>query len=106
MSGVRVFVRDFGIGIASEEREKVFEKFYRVGNVLVHDVKGSGLGLSIVKHIIEAHQGKVTVESELGKGSTFVLHLPTDAGSMPKPVNPEGNSAFGHNLQVSSQTGR
>lgn len=103
---VTIAVRDFGIGIASEEREKVFEKFYRVGNVLVHDVKGSGLGLSIVKHIIEAHQGKVTVESELGKGSTFVLHLPTDAGSMPKPVNPEGNSAFGHNLQVSSQTGR
>ncbi len=103
---VTIAVRDFGIGIASEEREKVFEKFYRVGNVLVHDVKGSGLGLSIVKHIVEAHQGKVTVESELGKGSTFVLHLPTDAGSMPKPVNPEGNSAFGHNLQVSSQTGR
>ncbi|MBL8189360.1 MAG: HAMP domain-containing histidine kinase [Acidobacteria bacterium] len=102
---VTIAVRDFGIGIASEEREKVFEKFYRVGNVLVHDVKGSGLGLSIVKHIIEAHHGKVTVESELGKGSTFVLHLPTDAGSMPKPVNPEGNSAFGHNLQISSQTG-
>jgi len=103
---VTIAVRDFGIGIASEEREKVFEKFYRVGNVLVHDVKGSGLGLSIVKHIIEAHRGKVTVESELGKGSTFVLHLPTDAGSMPKPVKPEGNSVYGHNLQVSGETGR
>jgi signal transduction histidine kinase len=103
---VIIAVRDFGIGIASEEREKVFEKFYRVGNVLVHDVKGSGLGLSIVKHIIEAHQGKVTVESELGKGSTFVLHLPTDSGSMPKPVKPEDSSAFGHNLQVSGETGR
>lgn len=105
---VTIAVRDFGIGIASEEREKVFEKFYRVGNVLVHDVKGSGLGLSIVKHVIEAHHGKVTVESELGKGSTFVIHLPADDGSMPKPVKPsqsEDNSAFGHNLQVSSQTG-
>ncbi len=106
---VTIAVRDFGIGIASEEREKVFEKFYRVGNVLVHDVKGSGLGLSIVKHVIEAHQGKVTVESELGKGSTFVIHLPTDNSSMPKPVKPsasEDNSAFGHNLQVSSEAGR
>lgn len=106
---VTIAVRDFGIGIASEERDKVFEKFYRVGNVLVHDVKGSGLGLSIVKHVIEAHQGKVTVESELGKGSTFVIHLPAENGSMPKPVKPaqpEDNSAFGHNLQVSGQTGR
>ena len=106
---VTIAVRDFGIGIASEEREKVFEKFYRVGNVLVHDVKGSGLGLSIVKHVIEAHQGKVTVESELGKGSTFVIHLPADNGSMPKPVKPsqsEDKSAFGHNLQVSSPASR
>lgn len=102
---VTIAVRDYGIGIASEEREKVFEKFYRVGNVLVHDVKGSGLGLSIVKHVIEAHQGKVTVESELGKGSTFVIHLPADNGSMPQPIKPKGDSAFGHNFQISSEAG-
>ncbi|MGH9799067.1 MAG: sensor histidine kinase, partial [Blastocatellia bacterium] len=83
---VTIAVRDHGIGIASEERDKVFEKFYRVGNVLVHDVKGSGLGLSIVKHIVEAHQGRVTVESELGKGSTFVIHLPVDEIVTTKPV--------------------
>src|SRR5262245_17198234 len=75
---VTIAVRDHGIGMANEEREKVFEKFYRVGNNLVHDVKGSGLGLSIVKHIVEAHNGKVTVESEVGHGSTFVIHLPVD----------------------------
>jgi signal transduction histidine kinase len=44
----------------------------------VHDVKGSGLGLSIVKHIIEAHNGRVTVESEPGRGSEFIIHLPVD----------------------------
>lgn len=73
---VTIAVTDFGIGIATSERSKVFEKFYRVSTGLVHDVKGSGLGLSIVKHVIEAHQGKVTVESELGKGSTFTIWLP------------------------------
>jgi signal transduction histidine kinase len=104
---VTVAVRDYGVGIATEECEKVFEKFYRVGNVLVHDVKGSGLGLSIVKHIVEAHQGKVTVESEVGAGSTFVIHLPIDDGTMPKPAQREGKdeeSTFGSELQISGQT--
>jgi signal transduction histidine kinase len=75
---VAVAVTDYGVGISGDERDKVFEKFYRVGNSLVHDVKGSGLGLSIVKHIIEAHRGRVVVESELGRGSTFTILLPTD----------------------------
>lgn len=106
---VTIAVRDHGVGIASEECDKVFEKFYRVGNVLVHDVKGSGLGLSIVKHIVEAHQGKVTVESEVGKGSTFIIHLPTDDGTMTKPAKPEAKdekSAFGREFQISGQASR
>jgi signal transduction histidine kinase len=75
---VTISVIDHGVGIADEERGKVFEKFYRVGNSLVHDVKGSGLGLSIVKHIVEAHHGRVTVESEPGRGSVFIIRLPID----------------------------
>jgi signal transduction histidine kinase len=82
---VTISVIDHGVGIAIEEREKVFEKFYRVGNCLVHDVKGSGLGLSIVKHIVEAHHGKVVVESEVGRGSAFSIHLPVDASARAKP---------------------
>jgi signal transduction histidine kinase len=71
-----IAVTDYGIGIAADERQKVFEKFYRVSTGLVHDVKGSGLGLSIVQHIVEAHHGRVTLESEPGKGSTFAIYLP------------------------------
>ncbi len=74
---VSVAVRDFGIGIAREEHERIFDRFHRVGTGLVHDVKGSGLGLAIVKHIVEAHGGHVTVESALGTGSQFVIHLPS-----------------------------
>ncbi|HEU0175934.1 MAG TPA: HAMP domain-containing sensor histidine kinase [Blastocatellia bacterium] len=73
---VAVAVSDRGIGIAADEHERIFEKFYRIGASLVHDVKGSGLGLSLVKHIVVAHQGKITVRSKPGEGSTFTIHLP------------------------------
>jgi two-component system phosphate regulon sensor histidine kinase PhoR len=78
-SAAYVSVRDHGIGIASTDCKKIFEKFYRVGSGLVHDVKGSGLGLSIVKHVAEAHGGFVEVDSELGEGSTFTIVLPVMA---------------------------
>jgi signal transduction histidine kinase len=75
-SDLSIEIADHGIGIPRAEQAKVFEKFYRVGNGLVHDVKGSGLGLSLVKHIIEAHKGTISVESDVGEGSRFTILLP------------------------------
>ncbi len=74
---VFVSVTDFGIGIPKDEQEKIFDRFHRVSTGLVHNVKGSGLGLSLVKHIVQAHGGSVTITSEAGKGSTFTLQFPT-----------------------------
>lgn len=93
-SAVVVSVTDEGIGISRAEQKKIFERFHRVGTSLVHDVKGSGLGLSIVNHIIQAHGGRVTVESALGRGSTFAIHLPLPqhgekhAGTAPPSIDP------------------
>ncbi len=69
-------VADHGVGVPRSEHQRIFEKFYRVSAGLVHDTKGSGLGLAIVKHIVEAHYGRVTVESAPGKGSRFTILLP------------------------------
>jgi signal transduction histidine kinase len=73
---VRLEVIDHGIGIPSGEQEKVFEKFYRACDPLVHNTKGSGLGLTLVRHVVQAHGGEVSVESAPGRGSKFTIVLP------------------------------
>jgi PAS domain S-box-containing protein len=73
---VRVDVRDTGIGIAPDDLGRIFERFYRADHPLVQDAGGSGLGLSIARMFVEMHGGRVWVESEEGRGSTFTLVLP------------------------------
>jgi signal transduction histidine kinase len=73
---VAIAVRDFGVGIKKEDIDKVFDRFYRGGDELTRTVKGSGLGLTLVKEIVAAHRGTVHVESEPGKGSVFSIRLP------------------------------
>jgi signal transduction histidine kinase len=77
---VKLEVVDHGIGIPPGEQHKIFEKFYRVGDPLVHNTKGSGLGLSLVRHIVQAHGGVISVESAPGKGSKFTIALPVNSG--------------------------
>ena len=74
---VAVSVADRGIGISPEDQRRIFEKFVRVETGLVHDVKGAGLGLSLVDLIMRAHGGRVEVASVPGEGSTFTLLIPT-----------------------------
>ena len=74
---LEVVVQDQGIGIEAEEIPKIFDKFYRVKSPKTRQVIGTGLGLALVKGLIEAHRGAVDVESEVGAGTTFRVKLPT-----------------------------
>jgi signal transduction histidine kinase len=79
--GIQVGVSDNGIGIDEEEMKYVFDRFRRMSTAKKKRIKGTGLGLAIVKEIVDAHHGRVWVESEAGKGSTFFVFLPSNKGS-------------------------
>ncbi|KUG26549.1 two-component system sensor histidine kinase [hydrocarbon metagenome] len=64
-------VTDKGIGISKDDKEKIFDKFFRVSTGLVHNTKGTGLGLTIVKHVLDAHNAQIELDSKVNEGSTF-----------------------------------
>ena len=75
---VRMSVRDAGPGIPAEDHQRIFERFYRRGSELRRETQGVGLGLAIVRHVVEGHGGRVWVESEPGRGAAFFVELPVD----------------------------
>ena len=89
---VRVAVADNGVGISNADLPHIFEPFYRGAEAQARQIQGNGLGLSIVKGIVEAHGGRVTVQTSAGAGSTFVIHLPAWQGDE-SPVAPHPHHA-------------
>jgi two-component system phosphate regulon sensor histidine kinase PhoR len=83
--GVALSVRDRGPGISADEQQRIFERFYRATNARMRNVRGSGIGLSLVKHIAEAHGGRVEVSSAPGQGATFTVFVPAAPLVRPGP---------------------
>ena len=75
-SAIVIQIQDSGIGISEQDQENIFVSFFRTAEAVKHSPKGVGLGLKVVKHIMLAHRGKIDLDSQLGKGSTFKLIFP------------------------------
>jgi signal transduction histidine kinase len=80
---LQICVKDYGIGISVKDQERIFDRFYRCDEPQRLGIKGSGIGLTIVKKIIEEHKGYLTLESRPGEGSTFCVHLPISKKTEP-----------------------
>jgi two-component system phosphate regulon sensor histidine kinase PhoR len=86
-------VSDMGMGIPKEALSKIFERFYRV-NRPGKEIKGTGLGLAIVKKIVTGHSGRIEVESEIDKGTTFTVFLPLVPKSIPEALSEKADEAM------------
>ncbi len=85
---IEIDVIDQGIGIPTRDQERVFERFYRVDRARSRDTGGTGLGLAIVRHVVQNHDGEISVSSREGDGSTFTLRLPARSADPPHPEEP------------------
>ena len=82
-------IRDTGVGIPEECQDRVFERFYRIDRSHSTEIGGTGLGLSIVKHAVMIHGGRIKINSEIGKGTEFVVTLPNEPKEMLSEEEPE-----------------
>lgn len=98
---LRITVEDHGMGIRPEDRKHIFEPFYRGREAVSRQIQGSGLGLHLVRRIIEAHGGSVSVQSEVGKGSTFIVDLPiaSDGARVEGSGAPDHSQSTVHGLR-------
>jgi two-component system sensor histidine kinase SenX3 len=90
---LEVSVTDRGIGIAAADQAKIFDPFYRAPDVVAAQIQGAGLGLSLVKRIVEAHGGEVSLKSAPGQGSTFTVSLPALRGDAAEGHDGVGQTA-------------